>query len=72
MFDPLMKYSIIYKQMDIQMRKETVNFFVNRRPYFYIYRINFVPWCNWLTRLTLDQKSLGSSPSGTATLMHNL
>jgi (2Fe-2S) ferredoxin len=33
---------------------------------FYICFSKIVPWCNWLTRLTLDQKSLGSSPSGTA------
>ena len=37
-----------------------------RRLHIYICSSNIVPWCNWLTRLTLDQKSLGSSPSGTA------
>ena len=48
-----------------------LSFFANRIEPFYIYKSNFVPWCNWLTRLTLDQKSLGSSPSGTANLMED-
>jgi hypothetical protein len=48
-----------------------LSFFANRIEPFYIYKSTFVPWCNWLTRLTLDQKSLGSSPSGTANLIED-
>ena len=47
-------------KIDLSKRPESPNFASIKKIF------NIVPWCNWLTRLTLDQKSLGSSPSGTA------
>jgi hypothetical protein len=33
---------------------------------------NTALWCNWLTRLTLDQKSWGSSPCRATQIMNHL